>query len=65
LEERGYELEIAEIQKLPQNTIEVTDEDHARKIAKLIETMEDHDDVQNVSSNHSFSEEIEAKIASE
>ncbi len=62
LEERGFELELAEVQKLAQNTIEITDEAQARKVLKLIEALEDHEDVQNVSTNHSLSEELAAKL---
>lgn len=46
----------------PQNTISV-DEEAARKILKLIDTLEDSDDVQNVYCNFDISEDILAKLA--
>ncbi len=46
----------------PQNTIAV-DEESAQKIFKLIDTLEDNDDVQNVYCNFDVSDEIMAKLA--
>jgi YebC/PmpR family DNA-binding regulatory protein len=46
----------------PQNTIAV-DEEAAQKIFKLIDTLEDNDDVQNVYCNFEVSDEIMAKLA--
>lgn len=45
----------------PQNTISV-DEEAARKILKLIDTLEDSDDVQNVYCNFDISEDILVKL---
>lgn len=45
----------------PQNTISV-DEEAAQKILKLIDTLEDSDDVQNVYCNFDISEDILAKL---
>ena len=47
----------------PLNTV-VCDEDAAQKILKLIDLLEDNDDVQNVYSNFDISDEILAKLAS-
>ena len=46
----------------PQNTIEV-DADTASTLFKLIETLEDNDDVQTVSSNFDVSEEIMERLS--
>ena len=46
----------------PQNTIEVN-EDQASTLLKLLDTLDDNDDVQNVSSNFDISDEIMAKLA--
>jgi YebC/PmpR family DNA-binding regulatory protein len=46
----------------PQNTISV-DEEAAQKIIKLIDTLEDSDDVQNVYCNFDVSDDILAKLA--
>ena len=46
----------------PQNTIEV-DEEKATSLMKLIDTLEDDDDVQNVYSNFEVSDEVMAKLS--
>jgi transcriptional/translational regulatory protein YebC/TACO1 len=43
---------------LPENSVEVNDLDTAAKIIKLVDLLEDHDDVQNVYSNISIPDEI-------
>ena len=44
LEAAGYSFTEAEITMIPENTVEVTDLDDARKVVSLIEALEDHDD---------------------
>ncbi|MGC6520208.1 MAG: YebC/PmpR family DNA-binding transcriptional regulator [Candidatus Puniceispirillaceae bacterium] len=46
----------------PQNTIEVN-EDQASTLLKLLDTLDDNDDVQNISSNFDIPEEILARLA--
>ena len=46
----------------PQNTISVDDED-GEKLLKLIETLNDHDDVQNVYANFEISDALVAKMS--
>ena len=46
----------------PQNTIEVN-EDHTGTLIKLLEMLDDNDDVQNVSSNFDIPDEIMARLA--
>ena len=46
----------------PQSTIEVN-EDQAGTLIRLLDTLDDNDDVQNVSSNFDISDEIMAKLA--
>ena len=46
----------------PQNTIDVN-EDQAGTLIKLLDTLDDNDDVQNVSSNFDISDEIMARLA--
>ena len=53
LEKLGLEFMGAEIQRIPQNTTDV-DEDLAEKINKMLDMMEDDDDVQNVYHNGEF-----------
>jgi YebC/PmpR family DNA-binding regulatory protein len=47
----------------PQNTITIDDEEKANKLLKLIDMLEDHDDVQNVFGNYELSEEVYKKLA--
>jgi len=54
----GIELKEAEVTMIPQNTIEITDLEQAKKILKLVDTLEDHDDVQNVYGNFDIPEDI-------
>lgn len=48
LEEKGYTFEQAEISYVPKTTSELTNEDDIAKMEKLIDALEDNDDVQNV-----------------
>ncbi len=55
----------ANISRIPQNTIEITNLEDAQKIQRLISRLEDHDDVSAVFSNYQFSEEIEEQLDEE
>ena len=48
LEEKGYSFESAEIEMVPQNYIVMTSEDDVRSMTKLLDMLEDNEDVQNV-----------------
>jgi len=63
LQEKEIPIEIAEISMVPQSTIDISDEHIAKRIISLMETFEDHDDVQNTYANFDISEEIIAKIS--
>ena len=58
LEGQGIKLEDADVVMLPENTVEINDADTAARVIKLIDLLEDHDDVQNVYTNMSISDEI-------
>ncbi len=58
----GIEPEEAEITMLPQNTIEIKEPNIAAKIMRLIEALEDNDDVQNVYSNVDIPDEVMEQI---
>jgi len=47
----------------PDTTVEVTDVDVGKKIVRILEALEDHDDVQGVFSNHVFSESVADNLA--
>jgi len=57
LEEKGIQIENSEITMIPQNTVKLEGKD-ADKMLKLIDELEDNDDVQNVYSNFDIDEEV-------
>ena len=48
--------------RIPQNTIEVTDEKTAINIMRLLGRLEEHDDVQNVYANFDIDDSLMEKI---
>lgn len=63
LEESGVEFFEAAVSMIPSNTIAVTEEKPAQSLLKLLENLEDHDDVQNVYSNFDIDDELMEKIS--
>ena len=63
LEEKEIPMDVAEISMVPQTMVAIEDEHTARKIISLMETIEDHDDVQNAYANFDIPEEILAKCS--
>lgn len=59
LEKANIPVEAKQLAKVPQNTVEITDPDKAKSIAKFMEALDDHDDVQNVWSNFTIAEGID------
>ncbi len=57
----GLEPEIAELTMQPATTVEL-DLDDAQKVMRLVDALEDLDDVQNVYTNADFSDEVMAQI---
>lgn len=53
----------AAITMIPQNSVEVTDEKTAISLLKLLESLEDHDDVQNVHSNFDIADDLMEKLS--
>jgi YebC/PmpR family DNA-binding regulatory protein len=64
LEEAGIAFESAEVQMVPTTTVEVSEESGARKVLKVIDLLEDLDDVQTVFSNFEIPDEVLEKIDS-
>ena len=58
------ECESRSVTRIPQNTVDL-DVETGRKVLKLIETLDDHDDVQAVSANFNISDEAMAQIEAE
>lgn len=57
LEKQGLSFLSAEVQKIPQNTVAVTDPDLILRIQKLLDLLEESDDVQNVYHNADLPDE--------
>ena len=64
LADRGIETIAAEIVMLPKTTVQVP-EDKVRQVLKLMEALEEHDDVQNVYANLDIPEELAARMQAE
>ena len=58
LETDGIKFIEASVSMIPQNVVEITEEKPARQILRLLESLEEHEDVQNVFSNFDISDEI-------
>ena len=59
LEKQGITFLSAEVAKIPQNTVTVTDPDTVLKIQKMLDLLEENDDVQNVFHNADLPDEDE------
>ena len=57
LEDRGYQIKSADLIMVPKSTQEI-DKDDQEKIINLMETIDNHDDVNNVYSNFIFSSNV-------
>jgi YebC/PmpR family DNA-binding regulatory protein len=62
LEKANYTVESAETPMVPKTPVEITDVETARKIIRLIDVLEEHDDAQNVYSNFDIPDEVAAQI---
>lgn len=58
LKDKGLSVSEAELRWIPQNTMEVTDPELARSLLKLMDALEDLDDVQNVVANFEMADEL-------
>ncbi|MDK9708757.1 MAG: YebC/PmpR family DNA-binding transcriptional regulator [Desulforhopalus sp.] len=63
LEGAGLTFLDASISMIPKNTVEVTDEKVAKSLMKLMENLEDHEDVQNISSNFDIDDALMEQIS--
>ncbi|MCR4442072.1 MAG: YebC/PmpR family DNA-binding transcriptional regulator [Peptococcaceae bacterium] len=62
LEKEGIASEDAEITMIPKNTVEVKDPEQARLLLRLMERLDEHDDVQNSYTNFEIPDELMAGI---
>jgi YebC/PmpR family DNA-binding regulatory protein len=61
LEAAGIPTESASLTRLPKDTVDVTGED-AKRVLKMMELLDEHDDVQSVSANFNIPEEAMAEL---
>ena len=62
LQEKEIPTEIAEISMVPQSMITIDNVDTAKRILRLMDELEDHDDIQNVYANFDIPDEIVSQI---
>ncbi|WP_136798720.1 YebC/PmpR family DNA-binding transcriptional regulator [Desulfosediminicola ganghwensis] len=63
MEEAGVAMLSAEVSMVPKNTIDVTEENIAKSLMKLLDSLEDHDDVQNVHANFDIDDSLMEKLS--
>ncbi len=63
LEESGVSFLDASISMIPQNTVEVVDEKIARALMRLMDSLEEHDDVQNVYANFDIDDALMEQLS--
>jgi YebC/PmpR family DNA-binding regulatory protein len=63
--EAGVQLTEAEITMVPQTTVEINDKEEAQRLLRLIDLLEDHDDVQSVVANFEIPEPLLQAIMNE
>ena len=63
VEAAGFEIESAELTMLPKTTIALEDENEAKKILRLIDQLEENDDVQEVYANFDIPERVLESVA--
>ncbi len=64
VEAAGFPVDSAELTMIPKTTIEVDDESQAKKILRLVDALEDNDDVQEVYANFDIPERVLEEVAS-
>jgi YebC/PmpR family DNA-binding regulatory protein len=64
LEREGFEVESSELTMLPKTTVAIEDEAAARKLVRLVEALEENDDVQDVYANFDIPERVLEAAAS-
>jgi YebC/PmpR family DNA-binding regulatory protein len=62
IEEAGIKIGSAELQMVPSTTVSVTDESGARKVLRVIDLLEDLDDVQTVFSNFDIPDDVLERV---
>jgi transcriptional/translational regulatory protein YebC/TACO1 len=63
IEDAGIAVESAELSMVPKTTVEVADESSAKKVLRLIDQLEDNDDIQDVYANFDIPEQVLEAVA--
>jgi YebC/PmpR family DNA-binding regulatory protein len=64
IEQAGFQVESAELSMVPKTTVEVADESSAKKVLRLIDQLEENDDIQDVYANFDIPEQVLEAVAS-
>jgi YebC/PmpR family DNA-binding regulatory protein len=64
IEAAGFAIDSSDVAMVPKTTVEVDDEATARKVMRLIDTLEDSDDVQEVYANFDIPDQVLEAVAS-
>jgi YebC/PmpR family DNA-binding regulatory protein len=64
IEQAGIDVQSAELTMVPKTTIELQDESAAKKVLRLIDSLEENDDVQDVYANFDIPERVLEAVAS-
>jgi len=62
LDKASIAVDSADLEMLPTTRVEVTDDSTAKRVLKLIELLEEHDDVQSVWANFDIPDEILERV---
>ena len=63
LKQKGYAVGGTEVSMVPKNSVEIARKEDAARVLRLVEILEDHDDVQNVYGNFDIPDEVMEAIA--
>jgi len=63
IEQAGFDVESAELTMVPKTTVAIEDESKARQVMRLIDALEDNDDVQDVYANFDIPERVLEAVA--
>ena len=64
LEQAEIEVDVSQVTRIPSSTVDL-DVEMGRKVLRLMELLDDHDDVQNVSANFNLADDALAQISTE
>jgi transcriptional/translational regulatory protein YebC/TACO1 len=63
VEAAGFTVDAAELTMIPKTTVQVESENDAKKILRLVDQLEDNDDVQDVYANFDIPEQVLEAVA--